>query len=1073
MDLLQKKFGTEDMILLEQLSEDSLVDNLKTRFAHDEIYTYIGNVIISVNPYKPLPIYTPEKINTFKNCKIFEMSPHIYAIADEAYQSMRDQDKDQCILITGESGAGKTEASKFVMSYVAAVCGKSAEVTRVKEQLLQSNPVLEAFGNAKTVRNDNSSRFGKYMDIEFDYKGEPLGGVISNYLLEKSRVAKHVTGERNFHIFYQLVSGCPDDLLKKLKLERDCSKYIYLNEDINALDGMEDATAFAVVRHAMLTIGFSENEVASVLEIVAFVLKLGNIRLDTSNQTNSADSCFVNNIKALDGICEMIGLDSSILEHALCNRTVEAKKDKVATTLTVSQGYYARDALAKNIYNRLFNWIVNRINESIKVQGVKHKKVMGVLDIYGFEIFEDNSFEQFIINYCNEKLQQVFIELTLKEEQEEYVREGINWTQVNYFDNAVICDLLENNLTGILAMLDEECLRPGQVTDATFLRKLNKVCAGHKHFESKETTNARHIYDKTLPANCFQIKHYAGKVTYNTTGFVDKNNDLLFRDLSKAMFCAKHALIKSLFPDGDPRNSSLKRPPTAGSQFRASVSFLMKNLHSKNPNYIRCIKPNDRKAPSIFTDAIVHQQVQYLGLLENVRVRRAGFAYRQVYDQFLKRYKMLSKETWPKWEGKDRDGVLAIVAALQIPSDEYAFGRTKVFIRTPQSLLLLEERRKQRLSELVTIIQSMFRCWKCRREFLKMRESQIVISAWYKRHLEQNRYRQKKASTLIIQAYIRGWKARRQLHELKQDKRLNAAAATISAFWKGYQVRKEYRKYFRTDATRIICNFIYLKILQAYFKGLKKSLPSMSPSDKSWPPVHYKYLTGMHQELRKIFYAWKCKKYREQFTPEKKAIFEEKLYASELFKDKKALYLRSVPQRFQGDYLDVKKNPKYQKLSSAVDSQIIVSETVDKINRSNGKSTPMLFLVTKSHCIFADPSSAKTKDVISLTDIAQLSTSKYSDGIIALHLKQSATAGSKGDFLFISNHVIEVVTKLHRMLLTTTKEKVNLQTVNEFTVRFKKDNVSVKVMEAAERNGTKLTCKKKNSHTLEITVQKE
>uniref|UniRef100_A0A8B9NEU1 Myosin IB n=1 Tax=Accipiter nisus TaxID=211598 RepID=A0A8B9NEU1_9AVES len=686
--LLDNMIGVGDMVLLEPLNEDSFINNLKKRFDHNEVYTYIGSVVISINPYRSLPIYTPEKVEEYRNRNFYELSPHIFALSDEAYRSLRDQDKDQCILITGESGAGKTEASKLVMSYVAAVCGKGAEVNQVKEQLLQSNPVLEAFGNAKTVRNDNSSRFGKYMDIEFDFKGDPLGGVISNYLLEKSRVVKQPRGERNFHIFYQILSGASEDFLCK------CCPC-----------------------NAMQIVGFMDHETQSVFEVVAAVLKLGNIEFKPESRVNE-----------LKEICELTGIDQSVLERAFSFRTVEAKQEKVSTTLNVAQAYYARDALAKNLYSRLFSWLVTRINESIKVL----KKVMGVLDIYGFEIFEDNSFEQFIINYCNEKLQQIFIELTLKEEQEEYIREGIEWTHIEYFNNAIICDLIENNQTGILAMLDEECLRPGTVTDDTFLEKLNQVCATHQHFESRMSKCSRFLNDTSLPHSCFRIQHYAGKVMYQVEGFVDKNNDLLYRDLSQAMWKANHSLIKALFPEGNPAKINLKRPPTAGSQFKASVATLMKNLQTKNPNYIRCIKPNDKKAAHIFNDALVCHQIRYLGLLENVRVRRAGYAFRQAYEPCLERYKMLCKQTWPHWRGPARAGVEVLFNELEIPEEEFSFGRSKIFIRNPRTLFKLEDLRKQRLEDLATLIEKIYRGWKCRTRFLLMKKSQIVIASCFK-----------------------------------------------------------------------------------------------------------------------------------------------------------------------------------------------------------------------------------------------------------------------------------------------------------------------------------------------------
>uniref|UniRef100_A0A4W2HK32 Unconventional myosin-Ib n=1 Tax=Bos indicus x Bos taurus TaxID=30522 RepID=A0A4W2HK32_BOBOX len=1039
--LLDNMIGVGDMVLLEPLNEDTVIDNLKKRFDHNEIYTYIGSVVISVNPYRSLPIYSPEKVEDYRNRNFYELSPHIFALSDEAYRSLRDQDKDQCILITGESGAGKTEASKLVMSYVAAVCGKGAEVNQVKEQLLQSNPVLEAFGNAKTVRNDNSSRFGKYMDIEFDFKGDPLGGVISNYLLEKSRVVKQPRGERNFHVFYQLLSGASEELLNKLKLERDFSRYNYLSLDSAKVNGVDDAANFRTVRNAMQIVGFMDHEAESVLEVVAAVLKLGNIEFKPESRVNGLDESKIKDKNELKEICELTGIDQSVLERAFSFRTVEAKQEKVSTTLNVAQAYYARDALAKNLYSRLFSWLVNRINESIKAQTKVRKKVMGVLDIYGFEIFEDNSFEQFIINYCNEKLQQIFIELTLKEEQEEYIREDIEWTHIEYFNNAIICDLIENNTNGILAMLDEECLRPGTVTDETFLEKLNQVCATHQHFESRMSKCSRFLNDTSLPHSCFRIQHYAGKVLYQVEGFVDKNNDLLYRDLSQAMWKAGHALIKSLFPEGNPAKINLKRPPTAGSQFKASVATLMKNLQTKNPNYIRCIKPNDKKAAHIFNEGLVCHQVRYLGLLENVRVRRAGYAFRQAYEPCLERYKMLCKQTWPHWKGPARAGVEVLFNELEIPVEEYSFGRSKIFIRNPRTLFKLEDLRKQRLEDLATLIQKIYRGWKCRTHFLLMRKSQIVIAAWFRRYAQQKRYQQIKSSALVIQSYIRGWK-----------------------------VRREYRKFFRANAGKKIYEFTLQRIVQKYFLEMKNKVPSLSPIDKNWPSRPYLFLDSTHKELKRIFHLWRCKKYRDQFTDQQKLIYEEKLEASELFKDKKALYPSSVGQPFQGPYLEINKNPKYKKLKDAIEEKIIIAEVVNKINRANGKSTSRIFLLTNNNLLLADQKSGQIKSEVPLVDVTKVSMSSQNDGFFAIHLKEGCEAASKGDFLFSSDHLIEMATKLYRTTLSQTKQKLNIEISDEFLVQFRQDKVCVKFIQGNQKNGSVPTCKRKNNRLLEVAV---
>ncbi|NXX80448.1 MYO1A protein, partial [Urocolius indicus] len=827
----------------------------------------------------------------------------------------------------------------------------------------------------------------------------------------------------------------------QLKLRQDCQHYGYLNRESCSLPGVDDAANFRAMQDAMKVIGFSPEEVTALLEVTAVVLKLGNVKLSGSYQASGMESCSITEPQELQEICELIRLDPSVLEQALCSRTVKARDEMVLTTLSVPQGYYGRDALAKNIYSRLFDWLVNRINTSIQVKPGKQRKVMGVLDIYGFEIFQDNGFEQFIINYCNEKLQQIFILMTLKEEQEEYIREGIKWTPVEFFDNSIICNLIENSKCGILAMLDEECLRPGVVNEDTFLTKLNQLFATHKHYESKETQNARRVTDTSLPAQCFRIHHYAGKVTYNVRGFIEKNNDLLFRDLSQAMWAARHALLRSLFPEGDPHKVSLKLPPTTGFQFKASVATLMKNLYSKNPNYIRCIKPNETKTAMLFTPELVLAQIRYLGLMENVRVRRAGFAFRQLYGSFLERYKMLSPRTWPRWAGGEREGTEVLLEDLAYSPEELSFGHTKIFIRSPRTLFDLEQKRQERVAQLVTLIQKTFRGWRCRTRYQLMRKSQIIISAWFRGHAQKNRYKQIKRSALILQAYARGWK-----------------------------VRRRYRRYFRSTASNRLANFIYRQLVRRFLLGLQTNLPPLSVMDRTWPPAPYKFLADANQELRSIFCRWKCKKYRDQLPPQRRALLQAKLHARELFKDKKTLYPKSLQQPFRGEYLGLTQNPKYQKLYAVAKDKLVMADTVRKVNRASGKTVPRLLLLTTEHLVLAEPKAAQPKTVLSLSDIHSVSVTRFSDGFLALHLKESSTVGAKGDFLLISEHLIELVTRLHQTLLDTRNQELPLHITDQFSTRFQKGDVAITVVESAKAASDLPVCKKRGSHKMEVLV---
>ncbi|XP_054985981.1 unconventional myosin-Id isoform X2 [Sorex araneus] len=505
------EFGKADFVLMDTVSMPEFMANLRLRFEKGRIYTFIGEVVVSVNPYKPLNIYERDTIEQYKGRELYEKPPHLFAIADAAYKAMKRRSKDTCIMISGESGAGKTEASKYIMHYIAAITNPSqrAEIERVKNMLLKSNCVLEAFGNAKTNRNDNSSRFGKYMDINFDFKGDPIGGHINNYLLEKSRVIVQQPGERSFHSFYQLLQGGSEQILRSLHLQKSLSSYNYIRVGAQLKSSINDAAEFKVVADAMKVIGFKPEEIQTVYKILASILHLGNLKFVVDG-----DTPLIENSKVVSIIAELLSTKTEIVEKTLLYRTVATGRDIIDKQHTEQEASYGRDAFAKAIYERLFCWIVSRINDIIEVKNYDttvHGKntVIGVLDIYGFEIFENNSFEQFCINYCNEKLQQLFIQLVLKQEQEEYQREGIPWKHIDYFNNQIIVDLVEQQHKGIIAILDDACMNVGKVTDEMFLEALNSKLGKHGHFSSRKLCAT----DKILEFDRdFRIRHYAGDV---------------------------------------------------------------------------------------------------------------------------------------------------------------------------------------------------------------------------------------------------------------------------------------------------------------------------------------------------------------------------------------------------------------------------------------------------------------------------------------------------------------------------------------------------------------------------------
>lgn len=726
-----KVSGVDDMVLLPKVNEDSIIENLKKRYMDDYIFTCIGPVIVSINPFKQMPYFGEKEIEIYQGAAPYENPPHIYGLADEMYRNMLIDSESQCVIISGESGAGKTVAAKYIMSYVSRVSGGGERVQKIKDVILESNPLLEAFGNAKTVRNNNSSRFGKYVEMLFGAGGQPEGGKISNFLLEKSRVTSHNPGERNFHVFYQLATGANEEMKSSFGLT-NLDYYEYLSHGGNhKVDGTNDAHDFQETLKALSVMGIRNSDVTSIFRLVAGILHIGNIQfVENGNYSQIADQ------RSLDYPSYLLEVSADQLSHKLTSRIFDSKwgsqSERVDVTLNVEQALYTRDALAKDIYTRLFDYLVKRVNLAMETSTEGHN--LGILDIYGFEIFDRNGFEQFCINFVNEKLQQIFIELTLKAEQEEYIAENIRWTAIDYFNNAIVVELLEGKRPpGLFLVLDDVCatLHGGSAgADADLQKKLTGSANGHAHFQNT--------------GDGFAVLHYAGIVNYSVDGFCDKNRDVLFPDLIELMRTSTNSLVRELFPPDTQaeKTKTLKsRPTTAGSKIRSQASGLVAQLMKCTPHYIRCIKPNETKRPRDWDQLRVKHQVEYLGLKENIRVRRAGFAYRRPFAKFLHRYAILTKETWPRWQGDERKGVEWILASVRIEKSQYQLGKTKLFVKAPESLFMLEEARDRKYNAYARVIQKAFKKYfaRKRQDTQKQEAAALLFNHKQRRRASLNR----------------------------------------------------------------------------------------------------------------------------------------------------------------------------------------------------------------------------------------------------------------------------------------------------------------------------------------------
>merc|ERR1712223_1095769 len=767
--------GVEDMISLGDLHEAGILRNLLIRYNDNLIYTYTGSILVAVNPYQILPIYTAEQIKLYKEKKIGELPPHIFAIGDNCYSLMRRTKQNQCVVISGESGAGKTESTKLILQYLAAISGKHSWI---EQQILEANPILEAFGNAKTIRNYNSSRFGKYIYIHFSKNGVIEGAKIEQYLLEKSRIVHQNKDERNYHIFYCMLAGLSKEHKATLEL-KDATHYKYLMGGSSVVcDGRDDRAEFADVRSAMKVLMFTDQEIWDILKVLAALLHMGNIKykgkvIDNLDATDIPDQTNVERVAAI------LGANTKSLIGALTSRTFFVQGESVVSTLGANQSKDVRDAFAKGIYGRLFIYSVKKINAAISKPDFRAKDIertcIGVLDIFGFENFDTNSFEQFCINFANENLQQFFVQHIFKLEQEEYNLEAINWHHIEFVDNQEALDLIAVRPLNLMSLIDEESKFP-KGSDQTMLNKLHR---GHSN-------NRNYLKPKSDMMSVFGLNHFAGVVFYDTRGFLEKNRDTFSADLLQLIHVSKNRFLQSLFSeDLNMGSETRKRTPTLSSQFKKSLEQLMNTLGQCNPFFVRCIKPNETKKPMMFDRELCCRQLRYSGMMETIRIRRAGYPIRHTFIEFVDRYRFLISGCPPSHKLKDNcRAATAKICQSALGKADYQLGRTKVFLKDAQDLFL-ELERDRVLTRKILILQRCIRGWYHRRRYQRMRAASIILQKHIRGYLGRKHYRAMRTGYMRLQALIR---SRILSHRFKH---LRGHIIRLQARSRGYLIRRE------------------------------------------------------------------------------------------------------------------------------------------------------------------------------------------------------------------------------------------------------------------------------------------
>eukprot|EP01114_Cavostelium_apophysatum_P016651 TRINITY_DN4783_c0_g1_i3.p1 TRINITY_DN4783_c0_g1~~TRINITY_DN4783_c0_g1_i3.p1 ORF type:complete len:1580 (-),score=460.18 TRINITY_DN4783_c0_g1_i3:46-4674(-) len=829
--------GVDDMTQLSYLHEPAILHNLSTRYSLNIIYTYTGSILIAVNPYRNLNIFSKEVIDAYAGQPLGRLPAHVYAIADDAWRSMLQESANQSILVSGESGAGKTQTTKYLLQYFAAMGSREKKKLNnagttpvaggegIEKRVLESTPLLEAFGNAKTLRNDNSSRFGKFIEIQFDPNGIIVGAKISTYLLEKSRIVRQTLGERNYHVFYQLTRGATEEEREKWKISSPEQNF-YLNqheytadsEEIQLnVEGVPDHEHFRRTKAAMTIVGITPEEQDLVFSVVSVVLTLGNILFEPVAQTESS-KIPESSMNHLQTAASLLKCKAESMDKYFVSRLMSAGNETYLVPLSPSQAASTRDAFALLLYSRLFEWLVKRINASIQSKQA-FQYFIGVLDIYGFESFVTNSFEQFCINFANEKLQQHFNQTVFSLEQKEYEKEEIDWSYIDFNDNQECLDLLEKKPICVLSILDEECKFP-KSTAETFAQKLYANFIHKKHHP---------YFDKPRFSNVqFAIRHYAGQVSYDTDSFLEKNRDYIVPEHLNILSQSESPFVKELVQDlvkemaaKSKGGKSSYQFVSVGSQFRDSLASLLDSIHKTTPHYIRCIKPNNQKKPMLFEKMQVLHQLRCGGVMECIRISKAGYPTRRVYDGFLRRFLLLAPKLLSKKDANanPRKQCQALVEALQVGADEYQLGLTKIFMRSGV-VGRLEKMRGDMLNSSATKIQKVWRGHVYKSRYEKIKRCALSLQSFVRMILGKHALGglRRIAASIAIQKQARCMLQRNRFLRIKQ------AAVALQNAVRNLESRKQFAEMKRQSATVTLQSVIRASIAQAAFHRTRRAI---------------------------------------------------------------------------------------------------------------------------------------------------------------------------------------------------------------------------------------------------------